>query len=87
LGLDLHEEPIEGNDVDDQHISIVKPPQAREYAQLLSNFEVEHPLENLVVSVMNMQSLMNKLNKMSISNINKHHRKTINSYFCQHMIW
>jgi hypothetical protein len=55
--------------VDDQHISMVRPPQDREYAQLLSNFGVEHPSENLVVGVMNMQSLINKLNKMSISNI------------------
>ena len=32
-----------------------------------------------------MQSSMKKLNKTSISNINKHHQKTIDSYFCS--VW
>ena len=36
LGLDLNEEPMKGNDVDDQPTPIVKLPQAHEYAQLLS---------------------------------------------------
>ena len=45
LGLDMNEEPMEGNDADDQPIPIDKLPQAHEYAQLLSNFVVEHPLE------------------------------------------
>ena len=40
LGLDLNEEPMEGNDVDDQPTPIVKIPQACEYAQLLSNFAI-----------------------------------------------
>ena len=43
LGLNLNEEPMEGNDVDDRPTPIVKLPQAREYAQKLSNFAVEHP--------------------------------------------
>ena len=42
---------------------------------------MEQSLEFLVVNVNNMQSFMNKLNKMPISNINKHHQKTIDSYF------
>ena len=33
--------------------------------------KIKHPLEFLVVDVMNMQSFMDKLNKMLISNINK----------------
>ena len=37
LGLNLHEEPKEGNDVDDQPTSIIKLPQAHAYVQLLSN--------------------------------------------------
>jgi hypothetical protein len=45
LGLDLNEEPMRGIDVDDQPIPIIKLPQAREYAQLLLDFAVEHPLE------------------------------------------
>ena len=56
LGLDLSEEPMKGNDVDDHPTPIVKLPQARAYAQLLSNFAMKHPLELLVVNVMNMQS-------------------------------
>ena len=56
LGLDLSEEPMKGNDVDYQPTPIVKLPQAHEYAQLLSNFAMEHPSEALVVDVMNMQS-------------------------------
>ena len=35
LGLNMNEELMEGNDVDDQPIPIVKLPQAHEYAQLL----------------------------------------------------
>ena len=42
------------NDADDQQPPIVKLPQACEYAQFLSNFLVEHPLEFSVVGVMNM---------------------------------
>ena len=34
LCLDLNEEPIDGNDVDEQRTRIVKLPQAHEYAQL-----------------------------------------------------
>ena len=52
VGLDLNEEPIEGNDVNDQPTPIVKLPKAREYAHLLSNFIVEHSLEVSVVDVM-----------------------------------
>jgi hypothetical protein len=74
----LNEEPEEGNDADDHPPPIVKFPQA--HAQLLSNLCILHRF--LVINVMNMQSFMNKLNKMSISNINKHHQRTIDSYFC-----
>ena len=81
LGLDLNEEPTEGNDVDDQPTPRMKLPQARKYAQLLSNFTVEHPLDLSVVDVMNMQSFMDASNKMSISSIIKHHQKAIDSYF------
>jgi hypothetical protein len=45
LGLDLNEEPMKGNDVDDRPTLIVKLPQDHEYAQLLSNFTMEHPSE------------------------------------------
>ena len=77
LGLDLNEELMERSDVDDQPTPIVKLPQACEYAQLLSNFVVEHPLDfKSVLDMTNMQSFMNKLNKMSISNTNKHHHNT-----------
>ena len=68
--------------MDNQPTPTVKIPQAREYAQLLSNFEVEQPSEFSIIDVTNMQSFMDKLNKMSISNINKHYQKAINSYFC-----
>ena len=52
-GLDLNEELMEGNDMDDQPTPIGKLPQACEYAQLLSNFAMEHPLEFSVADVMN----------------------------------
>ena len=42
----------------------------------------KHPLIFSIIDVMNMQSSMDKLNKMSNSNINKLHQKTINSYSC-----
>ena len=81
MGLDLNEESMEGNDFSDQPKSIMKLPQAHEYVQLVSNFVVEHHLKFLVVDVTVMQSFMDKSNKMSISNINKHHQKTTNYYF------
>ena len=81
LSLDLNEEPMQRNDVDDQPTPIIKLHQVHEYAQLLSIFLVQRPLEFSVVDVMNMQSFMNKLNKMSIFGINKHHHKTIDLYF------
>ena len=71
-----------GSCVDDRLTPIVKLPQAHKYAQLLWNFAVEHPLEFSVIDVMNMQSSTGKLSKMSIFNINKHHQKTIDFYFC-----
>ena len=46
---------------------------------------MEHPSEFSVDDVMNMQSLMDKLSKMSISNINKHHPKTMKYYI--HSVW
>ena len=53
------EEPIEGNDVSDQPTPIVKPPQIREYAQLLvPTFVAEHSLEFSLVDVMSMQSFV-----------------------------
>lgn len=72
---------MEGNNVDSRPIPIVELPQTREYAQLLPKSSVEHSLVCLVVDVTNVQSLMDKLNKMLVSNINKHHQKTIHSYF------
>ena len=71
--VDLNEEPIKLNDVDDQPTPIVKLPQACKYVQLLSNFVMEHPVEFSIGNVMNMPLFMDILNKMSISNINKHH--------------
>ena len=73
------------NDVDDKPTPTITFPQAHEYAQLLSNFAMEHLSRFSVIDVKNMQSVVNKLSKMSISNINKHHYKTINSYFCS--VW
>jgi hypothetical protein len=67
--LDLNEEPMEGNDVDDQATTIVKLPQARENAQLLSDLVGQHSLEFSVLDVM--QSFKDELNKIYISNINK----------------
>ena len=58
LGLDLNEEPTEGNDVDDWPTPILKLPQAREYAQSLSNFAVNRPSEYSNIDVTNMQSFM-----------------------------
>jgi hypothetical protein len=81
LGLVWIKRPIGRNDGDDLPTPIVKFPQPRGYAQLLSNFAVEHPLEFSLVDVMNMRSFIPKLNKLLISNINKHHQKTIYSYF------
>ena len=70
LGLDLNEEPMKGNGVDDRPTSIIKLSQAREYVQLLSSFAMDHSSEFIVAHVIN---IMDKLNKMSISNTNKHH--------------
>ena len=70
------------NDVDDHPTPIVELVEAREYALSLSNFGVEHSLKfSTILDVMNMQFFRNILNKISISNINKHHQKTILSYF------
>ena len=51
FGLDLNEKPMEGNDVDDCPTPIIKLPQAHEYAQLLSNFAMEHPSEFSIIDV------------------------------------
>jgi hypothetical protein len=51
LGLDLNDKVMEGNDVDDQPTPTIKLPQTLEYAQSLSNFGVEHPLEFSIVHV------------------------------------
>ena len=42
LVLHSNEEPMNGNDVDDQPTPIVKLAQSHEYAQLPSNFAVMH---------------------------------------------
>jgi len=80
LGLNLNQEPMKENDVEDHPTLIIKLPQAREYAQSLSNFAVEHSLWFSITSVTTCNLLwINKLNKMSIANINKHHH--INNIF------
>ena len=56
--------PMEGNDVNDQPTPIIKLVEDNEYAQLLSNLIVDHPLEISIVDVTNIQSFMDKLNKM-----------------------
>jgi hypothetical protein len=71
----------QGNDVNDQPTSIVKLLHAREYAQLLLNFVVKHTSDFSIIDVMNMQSFMDKLNKKSNSNINKHHQKAVDTSF------
>ena len=68
--------------MNDQPTPTIKLPQAHKYAQLLSNFAMKQPSEFLVVDVTNMQSFMDKLNNILISNINKHHQKTKYSYSC-----
>ena len=45
LGLNLNEEPMKGNDVDDQPTPIIELPQAHVMKGALSSFTVEHPLE------------------------------------------
>ena len=84
LGLNLNQEPMKENNVEDQPTLIIKLPQAREYAQSLSNFVVEHSLEFSITSVTTCNLLwIDNLNKMLIANIDKHHHiKTIYSYFC-----
>ena len=67
--------------MDVQPTTLVKLPPTREYAQLLSNFTIEHSSDFSNIDVMNMQSFINELNKMLISNINKHHHIMIDSYF------
>ena len=62
-----------------QH-QIVRLPLAYEYAQLLSICLVKHSLEFYAASVMNTRPLTNKFKKTLISNINKHHQKTLGSY-------
>jgi hypothetical protein len=64
LGLDRNEEPMLGNDMDDQPRPIVKYYEAREYKNLSSNFAMENSSKFSVVDIMNMQSFMNKLNNM-----------------------
>ena len=81
LSLDLNEEPMEGNNVDDQPTPIMKLPQAREYAQLLSNFTLEHPLELSIINVINMQYWA----RCQFSTSTKHDQKAIESYLCS--VW
>ena len=45
------------------------------------NFAVELSSEFSLVDVLNMKSFMDKLNKILISNVNKHHQWTLYSYF------
>ncbi len=55
--LGFNEDPMDGNDVDDQH-QLVKLPQARKYAQILTNLPVKYPLASSIIDVMNMQSFI-----------------------------
>ena len=73
------------NDVDDWPTPIVKLLQAHEYAQLPSNFAMQHSSKFSIADIMNMQPFMDKSRKMSISNVNKHHQKTTNS--CFRSVW
>ena len=61
-----------------QWSSFLKPVNLPNYYHILQR---KHPLKISIVDVMNMQYYMDKLKKVLISNINKHHWKTIDSYF------
>ena len=78
LDLNLNKEMMKGNDADDQPTPIVKLPRAQ---VCLITIKSKHPSEFSIVVTYNMQSFLDKLNKMSSSNINKHHPETTNSYF------
>ena len=70
---------MEENDVDYQPTSIIKLPRAHEYAQLYQIFCSGAFFKVLVIDVMRMQSFMDILNKMSISNMKKTSLKDIRS--------
>lgn len=48
---------------------------------------MEHFTNFPIINVINIQSFMNTMNKILVSNINKHHNKTINSYIRSVLIW
>ena len=49
LGLDFNEEPMEGNDVNDQPTPLVKLPKACEFAQLLFDGPSERKTRGLLI--------------------------------------
>ena len=59
LGLDLNEEPMEGDDIDDQPTPIVKLPQAHEMP-MATAIKSKLPSEFLVINVMNMRFFRDK---------------------------
>ena len=85
LGSQLNEEPMEKNDLDDQPTPIVKAPSSPWVCPNTIKFCTGAFFGGFSCRCDENAIFMDILNKMSISNINKQHQKTIFFYF--HNVW
>jgi hypothetical protein len=76
LNVDLHLV-----DVDDVALPTVKLSDAKRYASLLSDFLLHNLLHFGVNEIISFQKLIGNLDKMTIVNLDRQHRSSLNSYF------
>ena len=76
LNVDMH-----SIDVNDVAPLAVKLSDAKHHASLLSNFLLDNSLHFYVNEIINFQKLIGNLDKMTISNLDRQHQRSSNSYF------
>jgi hypothetical protein len=76
LNVDLHLV-----DVDDVAPPIVKLSDAKRHTSLLSNFLLDNSLHFGVHEIISFQKLVWNLNKLIVTNLDKQHQRSLNSYF------
>ena len=74
-GFDLNVD-LQSLDVDD-----VAPPTVKRHASLLSNLLLDNSLHFGVNEIISFQKLVGNLDKMTITNLGRQHKRSLNSYF------
>ena len=67
--------------VDERHPPVMKMAYAQHHVRLLATVSMDNPLEFIIVDVMKLHVVLEKLNKIFVTNLKWQHQQTIDSFF------